>query len=126
MSAHFHLWCKETDEATETIAIVGDKTFPRIEANALSAFLLYHFTVAPGAELKIVELDGYPDLKERNTCDSLKALEQEIESIGDFEGYEKPIMLWTESNYHEFISREPGLANMLRDFEDRASVWVKK
>lgn len=126
MSADFHLWCKETDEATEVIGIVGNKTFPKIEPNALNAFLLYHFIVAPGAELKIVNIDIYPDIKERNVCDSLKALEQEIESIGDFEGYEKPILLWTESNYHEFICREPELANMLKDCEARAGTWVKK
>ncbi len=123
MSSHFYLYCEETDECVETVAHVGDKTCPRIDANALGAFLTYHLREAPAAAFRLVEVESFSDDR---TCHSLAELAEDMESIGSFAGYRRPTLVWDGCNYREFASRRQDLGESLRDFEQNAGLWELK
>lgn len=115
MSSHYYLYCDQTKECIEAVACVGSTSAPRIQPNALGAFLTYHLLVAPGAELRLVQLDSVK--KDRNTCSSVQELTDERESLGSFAGYTPPVMVWDAENYHEFMGRKSDLLPMMNKFE---------
>lgn len=126
MSSHYYLFCEVTGECVEAVAHVGGRIGPRIEANALQAFLVYHHIKASGAALVMRQLESVS--RDRNIVASLEEAAEESESIGDFPGYKPPVMIWTERNYRSLSSRADGLAAMLNEYEQSPSggVWVRR
>lgn len=126
MSSHFFLYCEQTGECVEAIARVGNWCGPRIEANALQAFLVYHHIKAGGAMMRIVELESIS--RDRNIVASLEEAVDEKESIGDFAGYKAPVMIWTEKNFRELAARADRLVAALEDYAQAPSggTWVRR
>lgn len=126
MSQHYYLYCEQTGECVEVVAESGCKAWPRIEANALQAFLTYHHIKAPGAALTMCQLERI--CVDRHIVESLEEAAEEFASIGDFPGYKPPVMIWTENNFRALASRVEGLAAQLEDFEQAPSggVWVRR
>ena len=121
MPIHYHLYCEKTGECVEAVAIVGRKSFPQIDANALGAFLVYHQLAAAGEPLVLVQLDSLEG--DRNLLTSLEEVEDERESIGQFPGYTPPVLIWTKDNYRAFAARAPRLNESLDEIEAEAGVW---
>lgn len=126
MSSHYYLYCEKTGECVEAVAHVGSRAGPRIEANALQAFLVYHHMTANGAPLVLRNVDSFAS--DRSLMSSLEDVAQEFESIGSFPGYQSPIMVWTEENYRSLAKRAEGLAEMLDEYEHAPSggLWVRR
>lgn len=126
MSNYYYLYCDQTNECIEVVAEVGCKPSPRIQANALQAFLTYHHIKAPGAALTMCQLDRIS--VDRNIVESLEDAAEDFESIGGFPQYKPPVMIWTENNFRALASRMDGLAAQLEDFEQAPSggVWVRR
>lgn len=126
MSSHYYLYCEKTGECVEAVAHVGSRSGPRIQANALQAFLVYHHMVASGAPLVLRDVDEISS--DRSLMSSLEEAAQEMESIGGFPGYQPPIMVWTEANYRSLAQRAKGLGEMLDEYEHAPSggVWVRR
>jgi hypothetical protein len=123
MSSHYYLYCEQTGECIEALAHGGSKTFPRIEANAMGAFLLYQHKVSPGAGLRIVNVDSFGD--DRSLMGSLAEVEDEFASVGDFSGYQSPILVWSDKNYRELVGRRPDVLAVLAEFELTAGTWAR-
>ncbi|MEJ6003764.1 hypothetical protein [Paucibacter soli] len=126
MSSHYYLFCEQTGECVEAVAHVGSRPGPRIEANALQAFLCYHYIKASGAPMVMREIDSIA--RDRSLVSSVEAAAEEFESMGGFPGYEPPVMVWTEKNYRSLASRADGLDGMLHEYEQAPSggVWVRR
>lgn len=127
MSSHYYLYCERTGECAEAVAHVGSTSGPRIEANALQAFLVYHHLHATGTPLVLRDIDSI-DGDDRSVFSSLDDVAQEFESIGSFAGYQSPILIWTEENYRALAGRDVGLAAKLEEYENAPSggVWVRR
>lgn len=126
MSYHFYLFCEQTNECVEVAAHVGNVVTPRIQANALQAFLTYHHIKACGAPLVIWEIDSIA--QDRSVVTSLEEAAAEFESVGSYAGYQAPIMLWTEQNYRALSERAPGLAETLEEYAQApgGGSWVRR
>ena len=132
MSNHYFLYCEKTGECVEAVAHVGNKSSPRIEANALSAFLVYHQEQASGAPLVMRNVDSLGNDEfggnDRSLMSSLEDAAEEYESVGSFPGYKSPIMIWTEANYRSLAARLPKVAEWLDEYERAPSGggWVRR
>jgi hypothetical protein len=131
MSDYYYLLCKETNECIEVIASVGAKPGPRIEANALQAFLLYqHMVTGPYncPSLTIMNIDSIGEDPYRNTVYSLEEMQQDIDQNSWMPDYATPILIWTDENYRALSSRLSDLNKHLSDYESAISggTWVRK
>lgn len=125
MSSYQHLYCQQTHECIEVVACVGNWKGPRIDANALQAFLVYHFLVAPGAPLVTWE-DGTISYG-RFITDSIEELELQRELAGNPPREKLPVLIWTGQNYRALAGRADGLAAVLSDYEqDGGGLWVRR
>jgi len=126
MSTHYHLYCEKTGECVEAVAHVGNTSVPRIEANALGAFLLYHQVVADNAPFVLIQLDALED--DRSIMSSLQEVADEQESIGSYAGYKRPVLKWTKDNYLSLAGRNSRVLEGINDFERGPSggTWVRK
>ncbi len=126
MSSHFYLFSEETGECVEAVAHVGSRSGPRIEANALQAFLLYHHKKASGKPLVMREIDAIA--RDSTLVSSLEEAAEDFEMVGGFGVYKKPIMIWNEANYRSLAKRLPGLAEMLTEYEHApgGGLWVRR
>lgn len=88
MSEHYYLYCKATNEAVEAVATVGGKDGPRIEPDALGAFLAYH------------RASGHLELCLRNG-----------------ENLNSAVEVWTKANYQDLAGRQPKVAEAIRSIE---------
>ena len=127
MSTYYCIFCKQTNECIEIIAEVGCKAGPRIEANALQAFLLYHhlaFKLTP-LDLTIKNMDSFDYGVNMHT--SLEDIKAEFESIGSFTGYQPPVLLWNNENYKSLSARAPGLIDKLDSYQHApgGGLWVR-
>lgn len=127
MSYHYFLFSEQTGECVEVVAVVGSRAAPRIEANALQSFLLYHHINAPGADLSLRDMDSLADGC-RGMVESLDEAAEMVDQMAGFEGFEPPILIWTEKNYRSLVERDCGLKRMLQEYEEAPSggVWVRR
>lgn len=123
MSTYLFLCCDKTGECVEVIAHVGSKIVPRLPANAVGAFLVYHEAVAPGAGFAVRELEAFS--AGRNVFSSLSDAAEDFAQVGGLAGYVDPVLVWTEANYHELMARRPRVAGMLREIEGAGAVWTR-
>lgn len=131
MSNNYYLFCKDTNECIEVIANVGAQNGPRIEANALQAFLVYHHIVAPRftcASFTIENIDEVGEDPYRNIVTSLEEMQKDIDDNSWMDDYETPILKWTNDNYKVLSARDTGLEKSLNEYENAASggLWVRK
>lgn len=126
MASYHYLYCQQTDECIEVVACVGNWKGPRIEANALQAFLVYHFLKAPGAPLVTWEAGSIS--RGRFMVDSLEELAEQKDLAGDPPREKLPVLLWTEQNHRALAARAEGLGDTLRDLEAAPSggVWIRR
>lgn len=98
LSNHFYLHCEVTNEAVETVAEVGGKDGPRIDPNALGAFLAYHRAM------------GQYDFRLRNA--------------DDFDDEHWPT-IWDQGSYRELVGREPRVSAVVLNMESQW-VWIRR
>lgn len=127
MSNHYFLFSEQTGECVEAVAVVGSRAAPRIEANALQAFLVYHHINAPGADLFIRNIDSLAD-GGRSIVRSLEEAAEIVDQMVGVEGFEPPILIWTKNNYRALAERDCGLRVMLQEYEAAPSggIWVRR
>ncbi|TXH00075.1 MAG: hypothetical protein E6R08_01160 [Nevskiaceae bacterium] len=127
MSNHYYLFCEQTGECVEAVAHVGNRSGPRMQANALQAYLVYHHIKAGGAPLVLRNVDDIGG-RGRSLMESLEEVSEEFDSIGDSPGYTPPVLIWTDENYRSLAARAEGLAAMLSEYEQAPSggVWVRR
>lgn len=121
MSTHYHLYCEKTGECIEAVAHVGNASTPRVDANAMGAFFLYHQMTVDSAPLVLIQLDSLDE--DRTILDSLEAVAEETQRVGGFHGYKPPVLVWTDANYRSLAARSPVVLKNLSEFEHRAGVW---
>lgn len=131
MSSYYYLFCEQTNECIEVVATVGAKPGPRIDANALQAFLVYHHMVASQFTCPSFTLENIDDISDatgRISVTSLDEMKQYINSNSWIDGYTSPILIWTEDNYKSLADRANGLASRLSEYENAPSggIWVRK
>ena len=134
MSNYYYLFCKETNECIEVIASVGAKPGPRIEANALQAFLVYHHVssylpyVGPTPTFTIQNIDSLGEDPYRNIVTSLEERQQDIDQNSWMPDYATPIIKWTNENYRALAARANDLDNRLTEYENAygGGLWVRK
>ena len=125
MSSHHYLYCRETDECVEVIACVGNWRGPRLDANAVQAFLTYHFLTAPGAALVIWESES---IAGGDLTDSMKVLAEQRDLADGDPRDRLPALVWTGENYRTLAERAEGLSATLHDYEQApgGGRWVRK
>lgn len=132
MSNYFYLLCEETNECIEVIASVGCKPGPRIDANALQAFLVYHHINAlPSYRAPIFSIhniDSIGDDPYRNIVTSLEERQQDIDQNSWMPDYATPVIKWTSENYRALAARANDLDNRLTEYENAygGGLWVRK
>ncbi len=132
MSDYYYLFCKETNECIEVIASVGCKPGPRIDANALQAFLVYHHIVAHptyrAPAFTIHNIDSIGEDPYRNIVTSLEEWQQDIDHNSWMPDYATPIIKWTSENYRSLAARAKDLDNRLTEYENApgGGLWVRK
>jgi len=125
VSSHHYLYCEETDECVEVIACVGNWRGPRLNANALQAFLSYHFLKAPGAPMAIWESQS---IAKGDITDSLAVIAEQLELADGDPRDRLPALVWTGENYLALVARAEGLAVTLQGYEHApgGGKWVRQ